>query len=481
MAENFDVAVLGAGPGGYAAALRSAGNGLKTLLIDKEQRLGGTCLLRGCIPTKTLLETARRLDEMAKASVYGITLARTPETGGPALDFPKLMQRKERVVSKLAAGISGLCQKAGVRVMCGTASLEGKGSVRVVSSDGTETEVTAANIILATGSRVRHLPGLTPDHRRILTSDSALELDHVPRRLAVLGSGAVGLEFASAFRSFGSEVTVIEAMDRLLPSADAEISDWLHRAFRRRRISVFASARLEPPELTDSGVHLRIQTAEAGRSGSEAASRIEELDADALLVAVGREACVDGIGLDSVGIVPVQGRIPVDAQMRTSAPGIYAIGDLTASPALAHVATHEGLIAADAIAGLKTKPLSVGGIPSCVYSSPETASVGLTEEAAVQQGMDIIIGRFPFAAVGRASVLGETDGFAKLVARASDGRILGAHLAGPHAAELIGEFCAALSMGASLNDIADTIHAHPTLSEICGEAAMAALGRPLNF
>ena len=471
MTESFDVAVIGAGSGGYTAALRAAGNGLRTLLIDKEQRLGGTCLLRGCIPTKTLLETARRLDEMARAQLYGITLG-----AQPALDFPKLMQRKERVVAKLSAGILGLCRKAGVQVMCGTASLDGPGRLHVVDGEGNETAVHAANIILATGSRVRDLPGLTPDHRRILTSDSALSLDHVPARLAVLGSGAVGLEFASAFRSFGAQVTLIEAMDRLLPAADAEISDWLFRAFRRRRIDVFTSARLESTEMTDGGVRLTL----ASTDDSGAPKKIQ-LEADALLVAVGRESCIGGIGLKSVGIVPEKGRIPVDAQMRTSAPGIYAIGDVTPLPALAHAASHEGLIAADAIAGLPTEPLRAELIPACVYSAPETASVGLTEEAALQQGMNITVGRFPFAAIGRASVLGETDGFAKLIAVKSSGKLVGAHLAGPHASELIGEFCAALSMDASLNDIAGTIHAHPTLSEICGEAALAALGRPLNI
>ncbi|MBR2978634.1 MAG: dihydrolipoyl dehydrogenase [Myxococcaceae bacterium] len=467
MAQAFDVVVVGAGPGGYVAALRAARNGLKVALVEREKRLGGTCLLRGCIPTKTLLETARRLDETRHAADFGIDLVQAPTA-----DLARVVRRKDRVVAKLAAGIAGLCRRACVTVIQGAARLTSPHDLRVTLSDGAEESITARHIILATGSSVRDLAGLTPDHRRILTSDSALALTSLPPKLLVLGSGAVGSEFASLFRSLGSEVTVVELMERLLPLEDEEVSREIERAFRRRGIDCLTSTRLESAELTDSGVRARLRTGDEDRT----------IDVDALLVAIGRAPNSSDLGLESIGITPdARGLIPVDASMRTQAPSVFAIGDLVDSPALAHVASHEGRIAADAIAGKPTRPLDRDRVPSAVYTCPEVASIGLTEAVAHSRGIGTRVGKFPFAASGKASVQGESAGFVKLVADERNGRLLGAQIVGPHATELIGEMCAALTTGATLDAIAETIHPHPTLSETVAEAALVALGTPLHI
>ncbi|MDR0966507.1 MAG: dihydrolipoyl dehydrogenase [Myxococcales bacterium] len=468
MSRTFDVVVVGAGPGGYVAALRSAQNGLSVALIEREKRLGGTCLLRGCIPTKSLLETARRLDELGRAADFGIE-----GVGTPTVELSKVMRRKERVIAKLAAGVGGLCRKSGVEVLQGTARLTSPHTVQIELTSGGEETIDARNVILATGSSVRDLPNLTPDHRRILTSDSALSLTELPKRLLVLGSGAVGIEFASIFRSFGAEVTVVELMERLLPIEDEEISRELERAFRRRGIGFFTSTKLARVETSGSGVHAHLLKADG---------TMETLEADALLVAVGRAPNTRALGLESAGIeLDQRGFIPVDAAMRTRVSGVYAIGDIVASPALAHVASHEGRIAADAIVGKAVAPIELDRVPAAVYASPEVASVGLTEAVARARGIDARVGKFPFVAIGKANVQGETEGFAKLVADGATDRLIGAQLIGPHATELIAEIGAALATGATLHQMAEVIHAHPTLSEIVGEAALVGLGTPLHI
>lgn len=467
MARSFDVVVIGAGPGGYEAALRAAHHGLSVALVEREKRLGGTCLLRGCIPTKSLLESARRLDELRHAADFGIGLGATPSA-----DLERIVRRKDRVVAKLAAGIAGLCRKAGMTVIQGTARLTSAHGVHVALAEGGEEALDARHVILATGSSVRDLPGLTPDHRRILTSDSALSLTKLPKRLVVLGSGAVGVEFASLFKTLGAEVAVVELMDRLLPLEDEEVSREIERAFRRRHIDVFTSTRLGAAETSETGIRAHLQM----KDGEQI------VEADALLVAIGRAPNSRDLSLEAADLaLDDRGFIPVDASMQTRVPGIYAIGDLVASPALAHVASHEGRIAADAIAGKHVSPLHLDRIPSAVYTIPEVASVGLTEAAARSRGIDPRVGKFPFAAIGKASVQGEIEGFAKIVADGQSGQILGAQIVGPHATELIGEMCAAITTGATLQDIAATIHPHPTLGEIAAEAALVGLGMPLHL
>lgn len=467
MTRSFDVVVIGAGPGGYEAALRAAQHGLSVALVEREKRLGGTCLLRGCIPTKSLLESARRLDELRRAADFGIDLGAPPR-----VDLDRIIRRKDRVVAKLAAGIAGLCRKAGTTVLQGTARLTSAHTVHVALADGGEEAIDARWVILAAGSSVRDLPGLTPDHRRILTSDSALALTDLPKRIVVLGSGAVGVEFASIFRTLGAEVTIVELMERLLPLEDEDVSREIERAFRRRHIDLFTSTRLESAEIGEAGVRIHLR--------SEAGAR--NVEAEALLVAVGRTPNTRDLGLEAAGIdLDERGLIPVDASMRTRVPSVYAIGDLVASPALAHVASHEGRIAADTIAGKRVAPLDLDRIPSAVYTSPEAASVGLTEKAAKSRGIVPRVGKFPFAAIGKASVQAEIEGFAKIVADGESDRILGAQIVGPHATELIGEMCAAIAVGATLQDIAATIHPHPTLSEIMADAALGGLGTPLHI
>lgn len=467
MARSFDVVVIGAGPGGYEAALRAAQHGLSVALVEREKRLGGTCLLRGCIPTKSLLESARRLEELGHAADFGIELG-----AAPTADLERIVRRKDRVVAKLAAGIAGLCRKAGVSVIQGTARLTSAHGVCVARAEGGEEALEARHVILATGSSVRALPGLLPDHRRILTSDSALSLTQLPRRIAVLGSGAVGAEFASLFRTLGAEVTVVELMDRLLPLEDEEVSREIERAFRRRHIAFFTSARLEAAEVSEAGIRAQLRTSDGE----------QVVEAEALLLAAGRAPNTRDLGLETAGVEPdARGFIPVDASMQTRVPGVYAIGDLTASPALAHVASREGRIAADAIAGHPFAPLDLDRIPSAVYTSPEAASVGLTEATAKSRGLEPRVGKFPFAAIGKASVQGEIAGFAKLVADGKSGKILGAQIVGPHATELIGELCTAITAGATLEQLAEAIHPHPTLCEIVADAALAGLGMPLHI
>lgn len=464
MANAFDVVVIGSGPGGYVAAIRAAHNGLKAALVERDKRLGGTCLLRGCIPTKSLLQSAAVLDTCGRAADFGVEVERA------ALNFEKVMKRKERVVAKLSGGVAGLMKKYGVAVLKGHGRLAGPGRVEVQGEGGAQV-LEAKSVILATGSEVKNLPGLAPDHRRILTSDSILEIGAVPKSLVVLGAGAVGMEFASIFRSFGAQVTVVELLPHLLPLEDEDVSKEMEKAFRRRKIEFLLQTKVERVEATEAGVRI----VAGSPTGPQA------LEAEALLVAVGRKPVSENLGLDSVGLELDRGFIPVDGQMRTKVPGIWAIGDLVPTLALAHVASHEGIVAADSIAGKNPAPLNYDRAPSATYTAPEAASVGLTEKKARERGYDVKVGVFPFAAIGKASIAGENDGFVKIVGEKKYDEVLGVHIVGAHATELIAEACAALQLETTTEELARTIHAHPTLSEAMGEAAHAALGATINW
>ncbi len=463
MANAFDVVVIGAGPGGYVAAIRAAQNGLKTAIVERDKKLGGTCLLRGCIPTKALLHTASLMDSFAKASDFGVNVQ------GVTHDMERTLKRKERVVAKLTAGVAGLMKKYGVTIFKGHGRLAGKGIVTVEGE--TKETIEARHVILATGSEVKPLPFAPVDHKRILSSDSMLELANVPKRLIVLGAGAVGMEFASIFKSFGSEVTIVEMMPHLLPLEDEDVSKEVEKAYKRRKIDFKVGAKVQKVETTDAGVKVQVAEGEV----------VTTLEADILLVAVGRKPVIEDLGLDTVGVKTDRGFVPVDGLMRTNVEGIWAIGDLVPTLALAHVASHEGIVAADAIAGKNPSPLNYDRSPSATYTSPEVASVGLTEKKARERGHDVKVGVMPFAAIGKASISGEIEGFVKIVADKKHDEILGVHIIGPHATELIAEACAALELEATAHELAHTIHAHPTLSEAMGEAAHAVLGHTINF
>jgi len=464
MAErDYDLIILGSGPGGYVAGIRAGQLGLRVAVVEKDPKYGGTCLLRGCIPTKALLHTAAVLDEIRAAGGLGI------EVAPPALDMARAQARKQEVVDSNSKGVSFLFKKNKVDGLHGRGRLAGPGKVEVEGEDGTRTYA-AKNVLIATGSVPRAIPVVSTDGERVIDSDHILELDRVPKSLAVLGAGAVGTEFASIFRSFGSEVTVIEMLDRVLPMEDEEVSKELARQFRKRGITAWTGTRLTAAEVGEGGVTMRFE----GRDGT--------LEAELLLVAVGRAPVTDGIGLDTVGIATEKGYIRTDELMRTSAEGVYAIGDVvTAGPWLAHKASAEGILAVEHLAGHPTRPLHYERVPSVVYTDPEVGSVGLTEAEARERGYDVAIGKFPFTALAKAKIEGKTAGFVKIVRDTKYDEILGVHIVGAHATDLIAEACVALSVEATVEELFRTVHAHPTLAESVMEAAHAAHGAAIHI
>ena len=460
----FDVVVIGSGPGGYVAALRAASAGLRTAVVEKDARFGGTCLHVGCIPSKVFLHAASLLDDIRGAKTFGVAASE------PTLDWEGLQRRNRRVIGKLAAGVGLLLKRAGVECVRGFGRLAGPGRVEV-TADGSIRSLAARNIIIATGSEARTLPFLPVDGERIVTNAEMFDLPEPPERLGIIGAGAVGAEFASMFRSFGCGVDLFEVLPRVLPLEDAEVSEAVGKAFRRRRIGVKTGVMVESAASSETGVAVRY------RSGD----RTAEAEYDRLLVAVGRRPRTADLGLETVGIQPAKGGfLPVDDSCRTSAPGVFAIGDVVGSAQLAHVASAEAEAAVAAIAGGEPRPLRRDRMPAATYCVPEVGSVGLTEEAACAAGHDLRVGKFPFAANSKANILGDLTGFAKVVAEARYGEILGVHIVGPHATDLIAEAVVALEHEATLESLARSVHPHPTLSEAVAEAALAGLGSPLH-
>ncbi|MDX2044827.1 MAG: dihydrolipoyl dehydrogenase [Acidobacteriota bacterium] len=459
--EKFDVTVIGAGPGGYVAAIRAAQVGLKTAIIERDKSLGGTCLLRGCIPTKELLHSAHVYDLINNPEEFGVSVT------GLKLHFNKVMDRKNKIVTKLSKGVEFLMKKNKITVFKGQGKLEGKGRVTVTGTDGKVTEIPTKNVILATGSAPRLLPGMSAQAPRIITSDELLDIDHVPKSLVVLGAGAVGVEFASVFKRFGSDVTVIELLDRLVPIEDAETSAELQKAFRKRGIKVMTSTKFESATVNANDVTINF-TGSDGKPGT--------INADTLLVAIGRRPVTDGLGLENTKCEVDRGYIQVDEFMRTAEPNVYAIGDVIPTPWLAHVASKEGCLAAEHIAGRNPRPINYNLVPNCTYCEPEIGSVGLTEAKAKEKGYDIKVGKFPFSALGKAMILGETEGFIKVIADAKYDEVLGVHMIGPHATDLLAEACVAMGLEATAEEFGHIMHAHPTLSEAVMEAAEAVHG-----
>jgi dihydrolipoyl dehydrogenase len=462
---TYDVIVLGSGPGGYSAAVRAGQYGLKTAIIEKDPKLGGTCLHVGCIPAKAFLHAADVWQRFLHSTEEGI------HCENPRLDFPLVSDRKNKIVSKHAQGVEFLMKKNKVDWLKGYGRLAGPGKIEVASDSGKQT-YEARNIVVATGSEARMLPGLTADDKRIFTNIEILNLREVPKSLAILGAGAVGVEFASCFHRFGTKVSMFEMLPRIVPVEDEEVSKELERYFKRSGIRVETGARAENVQKIDNGVRFTVTLADGKQ---------ETVEAETLLVAIGRKPITENIGLEGTRVQLDRGFIKVDEYQRTGEPGVYAIGDVVAgTPQLAHVATAEGMVAIAHMAGKPATPVDKTRIPSCTYTEPGIGSIGLTEAQARAQGRRVKIGKFPFAANSKASILGQHTGFVKIVADEAYGEVLGVHIIGPEAFELIGEGVLAMSAEATIDTLIHTIHAHPTLYEAMGEAFNAVYGQAIN-
>jgi len=474
MTIHADVAVLGGGPGGYTAAIRAAQLGKKAVIIEQD-RLGGVCLNRGCIPSKSLLRSAEVFHTVKEAARYGIAVQ-----GEPELRYDAVLERKRAAVEQLYRGLTSLMKKHNIEVIHGKGRIIGpsifsprSGSVAVELENGEMETVVPQQLIIATGSRPRELPGLKFDGIRVLSSDDALNMETLPRDMLIVGGGVIGIEWASMLNDFGVAVTLVEAASRLLPGEDTDVSAEMERLLRRRGVRVITSAKLltDTFERKDDGVAVKIETGEGAVA----------LSAERMLVAIGRTANVDGIGLEATDVAVKDGFIAVNASYQTAEPHIYAVGDVIGGVQLAHAAAREGVIAAEHIAGLKTEPLQPHRIPRCIYSRPEVASIGLTESQALSRGHDVKTSRIPFRASGKAIVLGETDGFVKVIADRKTGDILGVHMIGPHVTELLSEAGLADLLNASVWEAGQLVHPHPSLSEMLGEAMLAIDGVSLSF
>ena len=460
----YDVAIIGSGPGGYVAAIKASQLGLRVALIEKYSKLGGTCLHWGCIPTKALLLNADLYDKALNGKEFGILYKDIN------LDFRLVKARKDKIVKKLAMGTDFLMKKNKVATFRGKGTILAPGSVQVEGEQ--VAEIQAKNIVVATGSEAKLLPGLELDGQFILTNKEILDLDGVPRSLLVVGAGAVGVEFASIFSRFGTQVTVVEMLPRVLPLEDPEISEEARKALSRKRIKFLTDVRLE---------NISVQEAKVQAVVSVAGGEAQTLTAEKALIAVGRGPVSEGIGLEKLHVATTRGFIPVDECMQSSVPGIYAIGDVVPTQQLAHLASHEGMLAVRHIAGEKTTPINYDLVPSCTYCSPEVASVGLSEAAARERGHEVVTSKFPFAAIGKATILGENEGFVKLVCGKKYKEILGVHMIGPHVTELVGEATALIGLEAVAEEVSHLIHAHPTVSEGIMEAAHAIYGAAIHF
>ncbi|MEK6372256.1 MAG: dihydrolipoyl dehydrogenase [Acidobacteriota bacterium] len=457
--QQYDVVVIGSGPGGYVAGIRAGQLGLKVAVVEKDPFLGGTCLHRGCIPTKALLENADIWQKIQKAKEFGITV------GDVSLDWGAVQTRKQGVVDQNAKGIEFLFKKNKVERISGFGKVVDRNTIDV---DGKQLQT--KNIILAMGSTPKDLPHIKTDGQRIINSDHILKLTEVPKSMLVIGAGAVGCEFASIFSRFGTKVTIVEVMPQLLPIEDDEISKEFTRIFKKKGIDVFTDAKVESAEPGDAGVKVVVST-----KGKQ-----QTFDVDLVLSATGRRAVTENCGLEKTKVQLDRGYVQVDQLMRTAEPNVYAIGDIVPTPALAHCASAEGILAVEHIKGLEVRPINYDHVPNCTYTDPEVASVGLTERKAKERGYEVKLGKFPFTANSKAKIIGESGGLVKYVVDAKYDELLGVHIVGPKATELIVEACAALELEATSESIAKTIHAHPTLSEALMEAAEDVAGHSIH-
>ncbi|MGE3274479.1 MAG: dihydrolipoyl dehydrogenase [Vicinamibacterales bacterium] len=473
MANEYDVVVIGAGTGGYVAAIRASQLGLKVAVVEKQKALGGTCLIWGCIPTKALLEHAHALKVAQHATDWGLTGV---DPKGVAIDMTAVHARKDKMITGLTGGIEGLFKKNKVDWIKGTARLAGGLKVEVTLAEGgTQTLTAKKEVIVATGSSPRSVPGIEVDRKQIIFSDEAIHLPAVPKSIAIMGSGAVGVEFASIFRSFGAEVTIIELLPKLVPLEDEAVSNELEKLFKRRGIKSYTNTRVTAAKAGPKGVEITMQSGD----------KTETLTVETLLVATGRGPVTDGLDAEKAGLKLDRGYVVVDELFRTGVPGISAIGDVITMGGphyqLAHVSSMEGVLLAERIAGHEVRPINYDHVPRCTYCEPEIGSVGLTEAQAKAAGYDVRIGTFPFKALGRARMAGETDGFVKIVADKKYDEVLGVHIIGPRATELVAEAVLALRLECTVEELVKTIHAHPTMSEAVGEAAHAAHGAAIHI
>lgn len=457
--HSYDVTVLGAGPGGYIAAIRAAQLGKRVAIIE-EKHLGGVCLNWGCIPTKALLKAAEQREFLANASEWGF------DVGSVDVDWSRVIRKSRAAASRLSKGVEFLMRKNSIDVHRGRGRFRSANRLVVEGPDGPTCEIRTTHAIVATGARPASLPGVVPDGRRVITSKEAMVLPERPARLTVIGAGAIGLEFAYFYSVFGTEVTIVEYLPRVLPSGDPEICDTLAKSLRKRGIRIHTSARVETVEPTADGVVTTVdQEGEAVR-----------IEGDVALMAIGVRGNVEDLGLEPVGVRVEKGSIAVDEFGESSVPGIYAIGDVAGPPALAHAASAEALRSVGHLAGKDVEPIDYRNCPACIYCHPQVASVGMTEPEAKEAGHEVNVGRFPFAANGKAVAVGETGGLVKIIADKRHGEILGAHIIGPDATELIGELTLARASELTVHDVHHTIHSHPTLSESVMEAAAAWAG-----
>jgi len=457
---KYDVVIIGSGPGGYVAGIRAGQLGLKTALIEKDNKFGGTCLHVGCIPTKALLLNADIYDYIKNAREFGIVCKEF------SVDWAAVQERKNKIVTKLAKGVEFLLKKNKVEILQGYGSLAGPGRVSVKDIKGETREISAKNIVLATGSEAKMIPGLEPDSKTILTNIEILSLKEIPKSMAIIGAGAVGVEFASIFHRFGTQVTVLEMLPHAVPLEDEEISTELEKSFRKQGIVMHLGARVQKVSKKAKGVSIDFMGAD---------NKAQTLDAETCLVAVGRAPNTQNIGLEKTRVQLERGFVKTNPFMLTAEPGVYAVGDIVAgSPLLAHVGHMEGVVAVTHAAGKPAEPINYKQVPNCTYCEPEVASVGLTERQAREAGHKVKVGKFPFAANSKAAILGAREGQVKIVCDERYGEILGVHMIGPRVTELVAEAVAAMHLEGTAMDVAHSIHPHPTLSEAMNEAAHAA-------
>ena len=462
---KFDVLVIGSGPGGYVAAIRAAQLGLKTGVVEKEN-LGGICLNWGCIPTKSLLKSALVYDYFKHAEDYGISLSGQAEP-----DFMAIIKRSRGVADGMSKGVQFLLKKNKVEVLTGTGKLAGPNKVEVTDPEGKKTSIDSEHIILATGARSRELPNLKIDGKKIIGYRKALSLTELPESMLVVGSGAIGSEFAYFYNSIGTRVTLVEALPNVVPLEDEEVSKQLERSFKKAGMKVMTGSTVESVDTKGKKCKVKINT----KKGEE------EIEVDIVLSAVGISPNLEDIGLEDLGIELENGKIKVDEYMRTNVEGIYAIGDIVHGPALAHKASAEGILCVEKIAGHHTETIDYANIPACTYTSPEVASVGLTENAAKEAGYEIKVGKFPFTASGKASAAGQKDGFVKMIFDAKYGELLGAHMIGANVTEMIAEVVVARKLETTGFEMIKSVHPHPTMSEAVMEASAAAYGEVIHL
>jgi dihydrolipoamide dehydrogenase len=466
VATQFDVIIIGGGPGGYVCAIRCAQLGMTAAVVEKD-KLGGVCVNIGCIPTKALLHSSETIATLKGSADLGIT------TGEIKTDYGVAMKRSRRIAEQNSKGAEFLMKKNKIEVVKGTGTVQPWRKVSVKTDAGMQELTASKAIVIATGSRPKDIPqiGLAFNGKTIFSSTEALFLEKAPATMAIVGAGAVGCEFADVFNAFGTKVTLIEALPRLLPIEDAEVSDVLAKAFKKRGIVSMVGAKIEKAVAKPGGVTLTL----------EAGGKKETLEVDCVLIAAGRAANSENLGLEAAGITVERGFIKVDGSLETSVPGYYAIGDVAGPPLLAHKSSREGIVAAEAIAGQKPHPIDYSGVPGATYCHPEVASIGLTEEACKEKKLDYLVGRFPFSANGRARTTGETEGFVKIIRDKKYGEILGAHIVGAHASELIHELAVARANEYTVEEVELAIYAHPTLSEAVSQAALDAMGRVIDM